>query len=147
MKKKILRSFYPKKNDLSDEWILYDAKNMVLGKAASDIASLLLGKFLPTFTKGACNQYVIVINSGDITVTGKKTVDKKYYRHSGYPGGLKEASYKQLKEKDPTDPLRIAVRGMLPKNSYGRKLQTRVFFYSGEQHKHDAQQPSVFKKG
>lgn len=148
MKKKQLKSFYPKKDSLSDEWVLYDASEQVLGRAASEISSIVLGKYSPTYTPGAfSHQHVVVINADKIRVTGRKLTDKKYYRHSGYPGGLKETSLKHLMEKKPTEALRKAVNGMLPHNSYGRTLQTKVIYYAGDAHKQQAQQPVPFKKG
>ena len=148
MKKKQIKSFYPKQNSVDESWVVYDAKEEVLGRAASDISSLVLGKFSATYTPGAfTGQYVVVINADKIKVTGKKLTDKKYYRHSGYPGGLKETSLEHLMERKPTEALRKAVNGMLPHNSHGRRLQTKVFYYAGEDHKHEAQQPVPFKKG
>ena len=148
MKKKEIKSFYPKKNSVDESWVIYDAKEEVLGRAATDISSLVLGKYAATYTPGAfTGKYVVVINADKIRVTGKKLTDKKYYRHSGYPGGLKETSLEHLMERKPTEALRKAVNGMLPHNSYGRGLQTKVFYYAGEEHKHQAQQPVPFKKG
>lgn len=148
MKKKQLKSFYPKQKEVEQSWFVYDAKNKVLGRAASEISSLVLGKYCPTYTPGAfTGQYVVVINAEKITVTGKKETDKKYYRHSGYPGGLKETSFEHLIKRKPTEVLRKAVNGMLPHNAYGRSLQTKVFYYAGETHKHEAQQPVLFEKG
>ena len=148
MKKKQIKSFYPKKNSVPEKWVLYNASGKILGKAASDIASLLLGKYSATYTPGVfTNHYVVVVNADKIKVTGKKMTDKKYYRHSGYPGGLKEATLGMLMEKKPTEALKKAVKGMLPNNSYGRLLETKAMFYEGESHKHDAQQPVEFTKG
>ena len=148
MKKKIIKSFYPKKNSLDQKWILYNAKDVVLGKAAADIAFVLLGKNTATYTPGALShQHVVVVNAEKVTVTGKKNLDKIYYRHSGYAGGLKETNLQSLMEKKPTEALRSAVKGMLPKNSYGRQLLRNVIFYAGEEHKQEAQQPVEFMKG
>ncbi|MGA0241475.1 MAG: 50S ribosomal protein L13 [Candidatus Marinamargulisbacteria bacterium] len=148
MKKKQIKSFYPKKDSLNESWFIYDAKDQVLGRAATDISSLVLGKYMATYTPGALSrQHVVVINAEKIKVTGRKLTDKKYYRHSGYPGGLKETSLEHLMVRKPTEALRKAVNGMLPHNSYGRSLQTNVIYYAGESHKHEAQQPILFKKG
>tara|TARA_A100001015_G_scaffold308470_1_gene406153 strand:- start:3054 stop:3500 length:447 start_codon:yes stop_codon:yes gene_type:complete len=148
MKKKVIRSFYPKKDSLQSKWVVYDAKDKILGRAASDIASLLLGKFTATYTPGSSSkQHVIVINAESVKVTGKKFTDKVYYKHTGFKGGLKEATFKELKAKHPTDPLRKAVNGMLPHNSYGRSLQRNVRFIVGEEHHMEAQQPTEFVKG
>lgn len=147
MKKKLVRSFYPKKNDLEDRWVVYDAGNKVLGRAASEISSLVLGKYSPTYTPGVPSRYfVVVTNAEKIQVTGRKQTDKKYYRHTGYPGGLKETALRDLMKKKPTEALRKAVNGMLPNNSYGRQLQTKVFYYVGDAHKHQAQSPELFEK-
>lgn len=148
MKKKQLKSFYPKKDSLKDAWVVYDANEKILGRAAADISSLVLGKYSPTYTPGAFNhQYVVVINADKIKVTGRKLTDKKYYRHSGYPGGLKETTLEKLMDRKPTEALKKAVNGMLPHNSHGRMLQTKVFYYAGSEHKHEAQQPVPFVKG
>ena len=159
MKKKQIKSFYPKKDSLPESWVLYDANDMVLGRAASEISSIVLGKNSPTYTPGVFNhQYVVVVNvdTGDfvivvnaekIKVTGKKLTDKKYYSHSGYPGGLKETKLDALMKKKPTEALKKAVNGMLPHNSHGRLLQRKVFFYAGEEHNQHAQQPVKYEKG
>ena len=111
--KKQLKSFYPKKDSLKDSWVVYDANEKILGRAASDISSLVLGKYSPTYTPGAFNhQYVVVINADKIKVTGRKLTDKKYYRHSGYPGGLKETTLEKLMDRKPTEALKKAVNGM-----------------------------------
>jgi large subunit ribosomal protein L13 len=148
MKKKQIRSFYPTKDNTKESWVVYDAGGQVLGRAASEIASLVLGKYLPEYTPGGDNrQFVIVINASKVMVTGKKMTDKMYYRHSGYPGGLKATSLRHLMEKKPTEALRKAVNGMLPHNSYGRNLQSKVFYYANDAHRHEAQQPTHFTKG
>ena len=142
MKNKQLKSYYPKPNDLDETWVLFDAAGEVLGSAATKIASIVLGKNKPNYTPGVfIKQYVVVVNADKIIVTGKKKTQKKYYRHSGYPGGLKETTFGALIKKKPTDPLQKAVNGMLPHNSYGRSLQSKVFYYAGVEHKHQAQNP------
>jgi large subunit ribosomal protein L13 len=148
MKKKHIKSFYPKADSLNESWVLYDAKDKVLGRAATEIASIVLGKNAATYTPGVhTKQHVIVINAEKVVVTGKKYTDKMYYRHSGYPGGLKETTFKLLLEKKPTEPLKKAVAGMLPKNPHGRLLQRKVLFYAGEEHNHEAQQPVAYTGG
>ena len=147
-KKEHLRSFYPKKDSLKESWVLYDAADKILSRAASDIASILLGKNLPTYTPGNfTKQHVVVINSEKIKVTGRKFTDKVYYKHTGYKGGLKETTFKELKEKKPGEALRKAVNGMLPHNSYGRSLQRKVRFVVGDDHQFIAQQPKELVKG
>ena len=148
MKKKTNRSFYPTKDSLESKWILYNAEGKILGRAASEIASILLGKNTATYTPGShSQQHVVVINSEKIRVTGKKITDKIYYKHTGYRGGLKETSLKVMMEKKPAEALRKAVNGMLPHNSYGRTLQRKVMFIIGEEHNHQAQQPVEYMKG
>ena len=148
MKKKQLRSFYPKNDSLNETWVLYDAADKILGRAASEIASILLGKNLPTYTPGSfTRQHVVVINSEKIKVTGRKFTDKVYYKHTGYKGGLKEITFKDLSKKKPAEALKKAVNGMLPHNSYGRSLQRKIRFVIGDNHQFDAQQPVELVKG
>lgn len=132
----------PKKTQVSHRWVLVDLKDKVLGRAASIIASILLGKekseFVPNLAVG---DFVVVINSKDLRITGKKDIKKRYYRYSGYPGGLKFQSYEELKEKKPVEIINRAVWGMLPKNRLGRKLMSRLFVYSSKEHPHTAQKP------
>ena len=146
MKKKTVKSYYPKANEIEQNWVLYDASNKVLGRAAVDIAALAMGKYSANFTPGV-NQahHVVVTNVSNVLVTGKKKTDKMYYRHSGYPGGLKTTNYQALIEKKPCEALKKAVVGMLPKNSYGRHLIKNIIFYEGEEHQQSAQKPVAFK--
>jgi len=131
-----------KKEDVQRNWFLVDAENKVLGRLASELANILRGKNKPTFTPhvdtGDC---VIVINADKVNLTGKKWKDKIYYRHSGYPGGIKSISAENLKAKRPEDLIRYAVKGMLPKNRLGRKLFKKLKVYAGGEHPHQAQQP------
>ncbi len=146
MKKKISKSYYPKPSTTKEYWFTYNAKDKVLGRAASDIASLVMGKYHSIFTPGVNPSiHVIVTNIAGIKVTGKKFTDKLYYSHSGYPGGLKTTSYRHLIDKKPTDALRRAIKGMLPKNSCGSLLINNILFYQHDNHKHEAQQPIEFK--
>ena len=137
-----MRTFMAKKEDVQRNWFLVDAENKVLGRLASELANILRGKNKPTFTPhvdtGDC---VIVINADKVNLTGKKWKDKIYYRHSGYPGGIKSISAENLKAKRPEDLIRYAVKGMLPKNRLGRKLFKKLKVYAGEAHPHQAQQP------
>ena len=134
------------KTDVRGKWYLVDANGAVLGRLASTVASRLRGKHNPLFTPHMdTGDWVIVINADKVILTGRKWDQKKYYRHSGYIGGLKEIPAKKLVEKRPEDLVRFAVKGMLPKNRLGRKLYKKLKVYAGEQHPHQAQQPEVLE--
>lgn len=136
------KTYYPKKDEITREWYLVDASGKNLGRLASMIASILLGKHKPTFTPGVkMGDFVIVVNAEKITVTGNKMTEKIYYRHSGYPGGLKAISLKDQLAKFPERVIRRAVWGMLPHNRYGRQVIKNLKIYSGPDHPHTAQQP------
>ncbi len=121
---------------------------MVLGRLAAEIAYVLRGKHLPTYTPHIDNgDYVIVVNADKVRVTGAKYEDKKYYRYSGYPGGLRETSFRQMLERHPERIIEIAVRGMLPKNRLGRQLFRKLKVYAGPEHPHAAQQPQELTLG
>jgi len=131
-----------KKEDVQKNWYLVDAENKVLGRLASELARILRGKNKPTFTPHVdTGDYIIVINADKVNLTGKKWKEKVYYRHSGYPGGIKSISAENLKAKRPEDLIRLAVKGMLPKNRLGRKLFKKLKVYAGDEHPHQAQQP------
>lgn len=136
------KTYVPKSGDITNEWFLVDANGQNLGRFATKIARILLGKNKPTFTPGVeTGDYVVVINAERITVTGNKLEDKYYYRHSGYPGGLKETKLRDQLEKHPEYVIRQAVWGMLPHNKYGRKIIKKLKVYAGPDHPHAAQQP------
>ena len=138
------KSYYPKAEDLNPEWVLVDVDGKNLGRAATQIASLLLGKHKPTFTPGTpCGDFVVVVNAQNVTVTGKKMEDKFYHRHSLYPGGLTSTSLRDQLEKHPDRVIRSAVWGMLPHNKRGRQILKRLKIYAGPEHPHQAQQPKV----
>jgi len=129
---------------IEKKWFIVDAKDKVLGRVASEVASRLRGKHKPTFSTFIDNgDFVIVTNADKVKLTGNKWSDKKYYRHTGYMGGLKEASAKELVVKHPTDLVMIAVKGMLPKNRLGRAQLKKLKVYAGNEHPHAAQQPVV----
>ncbi len=133
-------------SDNKGKWCVVDARDAVLGRLATQIAIRLRGKHSPLFTPHAdMGDHVIVINAEKIVLTGRKMDQKNYYRHSGYMGGLKTISVKEMLAKKPEDVIRIAVRGMLPKNRLGRKLIKKLKVYAGEQHPHEAQQPEALK--
>lgn len=128
----------------SRQWWVVDAKDQPLGRLASRIATVLRGKHKPTFTPHVDGgDFVVVVNAARIKVTGTKATDKMYYRHSGYPGGIKERSYTELAEKHPEAPLEFAVRGMLPKSSLGRKMLAKLKIYANADHPHAAQKPQT----
>ena len=137
-------TYSAKQSDIDEKWYVVDAQGMVLGRLATVIASRLRGKHNPLYTPhtdtGDC---IIVINAEKVVLTGRKLEQKKYYRHSGYIGGLKEITAKKLMEKRPEDVIRFAVKGMLPKNRLGRKIFKKLKVYAGDQHPHDAQQPTA----
>lgn len=136
-----MKTFVAKEKEVKKNWYLVDAKNKILGRLATQIAVRLRGKHKPIFTPHAdTGDFIVVINAEKVSLTGKKWDKKIYYRHSGYVGGLKEISAKKLLEKKPEDVLRFAVRGMLPKNSLGRRQLKKLKIYVGSEHPHQAQQ-------
>ncbi len=136
------KTYVPKSGEITQDWILVDANDQNLGRLASQIAYLLLGKHKPSFTPGMdTGDFVVVVNCERIRVTGNKMEEKIYYRHSGYPSGLKAISLKQQLQKHPDRVLRAAVWGMLPHNKFGRQLIKKVKIYAGPDHPHGAQQP------
>jgi large subunit ribosomal protein L13 len=136
-----MKTYVAKEQEISKKWYLVDAKDRVLGRLATQIAMRLRGKHKPIFTPHAdTGDFIVVINANKLTLTGRKWDKKIYYRHTGYTGGLKEISAKKLLEKKPEDILRFAVRGMLPKNSLGRRQLKKLKIYSGSEHPHQAQQ-------
>lgn len=142
------RTLMTRNEDVQARWHVIDAEGAVLGRLATVVAHVLRGKHLPTFTPSIDNgDYVIVINAEKVRVTGNKETDKKYYRYSGYPGGLREQSLRDLRRKHPERVVEIAVRGMLPKNRLGRQLFRKLRVYPGADHPHMAQQPTILKLG
>lgn len=137
-----MRTFMAKREDAQRDWYLVDAQNKVLGRLASELAKILRGKNKPTYTPHAdTGDFVIVVNAEKVNLTGNKWRQKIYYRHSGYPGGIKSIAADELKAKRPEDLIRFAVKGMLPKNRLGRKLFKKLKVYAGSEHPHQAQQP------
>lgn len=137
-----MKTFVAKEHEITKKWYLVDAKDKVLGRLATQIAIHLRGKHKPIFTPHAdTGDFVIVINAEKVALTGRKWDNKIYYRHSGYIGGLKEITAKKLLEKKPRDIVRFAVKGMLPKNSLGRRQLKKLKIYVGADHPHDAQKP------
>ena len=139
-----MKSYCAKKGQVTKEWVVLDAKNQVLGRLATKAASILRGKTKPAFTPHVdTGDNVIIINASQIKLTGKKWDDKIYYRHTGYPGGIKSLTAKQIKEKNPTELLRKAIRGMLPKNRLGRSLHRNFRIYESDEHPHGGQNPKA----
>ena len=139
------KSFYPKGNqDNQRYWYLCNAADQNLGRLATQVARILMGKNKPTYTPSVdMGDYVIVTNSKMVNVTGNKHEDKKYYRHTGYPGGLRETTFKELQRKYPDRIIMAAVKGMLPKNTIGKAMLKKLKVFPGELHNHEAQKPIV----
>ncbi len=136
------RTYSPKASEIQREWFIVDAEGQTLGRLATQIASVLRGKTKPIYAPHVdTGDFVIVINAEKIQVTGNKETEKFYYRHSGYPGGLKATSVRQLREKYPDRILRNAVKGMLPRTTLGEQQLTKLKIYAGGEHPHAAQQP------
>lgn len=134
------------KATVQKEWVVVDARSLVLGRVASEVAKILRGKHKPNFTPHVdCGDNVIVVNAEKVRLTGRKWNEKVYVRHTGYPGGQRIATPKILMEKSPILLVEKAVRGMLPKNRLGRKLYTNLHVYAGSEHPHSAQQPKEVK--
>jgi large subunit ribosomal protein L13 len=142
----VQKTYFPKQGDITRKWVVVDADGQNLGRLATRLARTLLGKDKPTFTPGAeTGDFVIVINAEKITVTGKRLDQKFYYRHSGYPGGIRKVSLRDQLQKHPDRVITAAVRGMLPKNRYGRSLLGHLRVYAGAEHPHSAQTPAPLK--
>jgi large subunit ribosomal protein L13 len=142
-----MRTFSLKGGDISRDWLVVDAADQTLGRLAARIARLLRGKHKPTYSPHLeMGDYVIVVNAARVRVTGKKLSDKVYYRHSGYPGGLKSVTLGELMATRPTRAIEMAVRGMLPHNRLGRKLLRNLKVYAGPEHPHEAQVKGAQKK-
>jgi large subunit ribosomal protein L13 len=141
-----MKTFDIKKEDVKKNWYVIDAGDKVLGRVATEIARRLRGKHKPIYSPYTdTGDFVVVINAEKIAVTGKKLDDKMYHHYSGYPGGLKSISAGKLLKKKPEDVLRIAVKGMLPKNSLGRIMLKKLKIYAGSEHPHEAQRPQVLE--
>jgi large subunit ribosomal protein L13 len=136
------KTFQAKPNEVPRNWIVVDLEGKTLGRAASAIAMILRGKHKPEFTPHVdVGDFVVAVNAHKVTLTGHKLEQKRYYRHSGYPGGIRSLTAAQLLQRKPTEVLRKAVRGMLPKNALGRKLIKKLKVYASAEHPHAAQQP------
>lgn len=137
-----MKTYSAKPSDVTRKWYVLDASEANLGRVATQAASLLIGKGKPQFTSHIdCGDFVVIVNTDNLQVTGAKMTDKMYYRHSGYPGGLTETQLKDVMEKDSTKVLYEAVRGMLPVNKLRDGRLARLKLYAGEEHNHAAQKP------
>lgn len=137
-----MKTFMLRKEDVTTKFYVIDAKDVTLGKVATTAAHILRGKHKVTFTPHVnCGDAVIIINAGEVNLTGDKLDKKVYYNHSGYPGGLRERTAKVMKEKYSVEMVERAVKGMLPKNRLGRQMYKKLFVYEGANHNHEAQKP------
>ena len=141
-----MRTFSPKAADIQRQWLIIDATDVVLGRLASHSAALLRGKHKPIFAPHVdTGDFVVIINASKVALSGNKLQDKMAYRHTGYPGGLRSVSYAELMAKSPERAVEKAVKGMLPKNTLGRQMLSKLKVYAGPEHPHQAQQPVPFE--
>ena len=143
-----MRTYSPKPGEIERQWHVIDASDVVLGRLATHAATLLRGKHKPTFAPHVdVGDFVIVVNAEKVALSGNKREQKRAYRHSGYPGGLRSIAYSDLLAKHPERAVEKAIKGMLPKNSLGRKMFGKVKVYAGPEHPHQAQKPVPFEIG
>lgn len=141
-----MRTYTPKPGEIQRQWHVIDATDVVLGRLASQVAVLLRGKHKATFAPHVdTGDFVVIVNADKVALTGAKAEQKKAYRHSGFPGGLRSRTYTEMLAKHPTKAVEKAVRGMLPKNSIARDQLSKLKIYTGPQHPHQAQQPQPFE--
>jgi len=141
-----MSTYMAKANEVVRRWFVLDAAGKPLGRVAATAATILNGKHRPEYTRGVdCGEFVIIINAEKAVLTGNKLQDKYHYHHSGYIGGMKKVQYKTLMETKPEYAMELAVKGMLPHNTIGRKSATRLKVYAGAQHKHEAQKPEAYE--
>ena len=141
-----MNSFMEKKETVDRKWYVIDAEDVVLGRLATKVATVLKGKHKPTYTPHIdCGDYVIVVNADKVRLTGKKLSDKMYYNHSGYTGGLRERNAQTMIERYPEEMVERAIKGMLPKGPLGRQMFKKLFVYAGPEHEHAAQKPVELK--
>lgn len=139
------QTFMANAQNVERKWHVIDATDLVLGRLSTEVATLLRGKHKPTFTPHVdCGDYVIIVNAEKVALTGNKLNDKLYYRHSGYPGGLKTRTAKKMLELQPQKVLEASIRGMLPHNRLGDDMYRKLFVYVGPEHPHQAQKPEVY---
>jgi large subunit ribosomal protein L13 len=141
-----MKTYTATPSTIKREWFVIDASDKVLGRLATTIASRLRGKHKPEYTPTIdTGDYIVIVNAEKVRVTGRKFTDKMYYRHSGYPGGLKETTFEKLQAKAPEEIIKKAVKGMLPKGPLGREMFRKLKIYAGPEHQHSAQQPSALE--
>ncbi len=141
-----MKTYMANKQNVEHKWFVVDAADQTLGRLSTQVAAILRGKHKPTYTPHVdCGDNVVIINADKIKLTGKKWDDKKYYRHSGYNGGLTETSAKDMMAKHPTRMVEMAVKGMLPKTKLGNAMYKKLYVYAGTEHKHEAQKPEVLE--
>ncbi len=141
-----MKSYMAKPNEIDRKWYVIDAEGKVLGRLASEVATILRGKHKPIYTPHVdTGDYVIIINADKVKLTGKKLEQKEYRYHTGYPGGLRSISYDRMMKENPEKAIYLAVKGMLPKNRLGRKMIKKLRVYSGPEHNHEAQQPELYE--
>ena len=139
-----MKTYSAKQNEVPRNWLLVDAEGQTLGRMASAIASRLRGKHKAEYTPNVdTGDFVVVVNAEKVKVTGKKTTDKVYHSHSGYPGGLKSITFNELQQKSPEKIIRLAVKGMLPRTPLGRAMFRKLKVYAGSEHPHASQQPKA----
>jgi len=139
-----MKSFMATPQTVEKEWFVFDAEGATLGRLATRIASVLRGKHKPTYTPHAdAGDFVVIVNADKVRLTGRKLDEKMYYWYSGYPGGIKGRTAREMLQRKPEEVLRRAVRGMLPKNNLGRKMMTKLKIYAKPEHPHQAQQPKA----
>jgi len=139
-----MKTYNAKNETAQHNWFIVDAAGKTLGRLSSEIAKRLRGKHKPEYTPHVdTGDYIVVVNAGQVKVTGNKSKDKMYYTHSGYPGGLKETTFEKLLARHPERVIELAVKGMLPKNPLGRAMYRKLKVYAGTEHPHTAQQPQV----
>ena len=142
------KTYVTREEDVQREWYVVDASGQTLGRLAARVASVLRGKHKPTYSPSVdVGDFVVVVNAEKVHVTGRKLDQKLYYRHSGYPGGLKEITLRNLLQRHPNRVIEHAVRGMLPKNRLGRQVFRHLKVYAGSEHPHEAQQPKTLELG
>ena len=141
-----MKSYMAKPNEIQRKWYIIDAEDKVLGRLATEVATILRGKHKPIYTPHVdTGDFVIIINADKIRLTGKKLEQKQYKYHTGYPGGLRTISYDRMIKEKPEKVIQLAVKGMLPKNKLGRQMIKKMKVYSGSEHNHEAQQPEVYE--
>jgi large subunit ribosomal protein L13 len=137
-----MKTYQAKKETAEHRWFLVDAEGKILGRLATEVARLLRGKHKPTYTPHTdTGDFVVVVNAEKVALTGKKMKDKKYYHYTGYPGGIREATAEKLLARKPTEVVRHAIKGMLPRTSLGRQMLRKLKIYAGPNHPHEAQRP------